>query len=41
MNKEYPDVEHDILEKKALTDEMKKKLTEAISKFKEQFKSSP
>ncbi len=38
MDKEYPDVEHEIREKKAISDLVKQKLTEAIKKFKQQFK---
>ncbi|MBI3316870.1 MAG: F0F1 ATP synthase subunit alpha [Candidatus Omnitrophica bacterium] len=38
LDKNYPDVEHDIRQKKAISDETKRKLTEGISKFKEQFR---
>ncbi|MBN1688927.1 MAG: F0F1 ATP synthase subunit alpha [Candidatus Omnitrophica bacterium] len=37
VEKNYPDVEHWIREKKALSDELKTKLTDAIRKFKGQF----
>ena len=36
--KNYPDIEHEIREKKALSDDLKKKLQQAIAKFKQEFK---
>ncbi len=38
MDKNYPDVEHDIAAKKSIGEETKRKLAEAVRKFKEQFK---
>ena len=38
LDKNYPDVEHEVREKKAISDEGKKKLAQAVTKFKEQFK---
>lgn len=38
MDKNYPDIEHEITQKKAISDDLKKKMTEAVSKFKQQFK---
>jgi len=37
MDAHYPGVEHEITEKKQLSDSLKSKLTEAIHKFKQQF----
>ena len=37
MDKNYPDIEHDISQKKAISDDLKKKMTEAYTKFKQQF----
>ena len=37
IDKNYHDIEHDIREKKAISDDVKKKMTEAINKFKGQF----
>jgi len=39
MEKEYPDVEHSIATSKDLDENTEKKLSEAITKFKEQFKA--
>jgi F-type H+-transporting ATPase subunit alpha len=38
LDKNYADIEHEIREKKAISDEAKKKLTQAITKFKQEFK---
>ncbi len=38
LDKNYPDIEHEIREKKAIGDVLKKKMTDAILKFKTQFK---
>ncbi len=38
LDKNYADIEHEIREKKAMSDDLKKKLSQAIKKFKEQFK---
>jgi F-type H+-transporting ATPase subunit alpha len=38
MDKNYPDVEHTICEKKAISDEFKKTMGDAVIKFKQQFK---
>ncbi len=38
LDKNYADIEHDIREKKAMSDDVKKKLTQALNKFKESFK---
>ena len=38
MEKNYPDVEHEIREKKAISDALKSKMKEAVLKFKGQFK---
>ncbi|MBI3313661.1 MAG: F0F1 ATP synthase subunit alpha [Candidatus Omnitrophica bacterium] len=38
LDKNYPDIEHEVREKKAISDEAKKKLSQAVNKFKEQFK---
>jgi F-type H+-transporting ATPase subunit alpha len=37
MDQKYPDLEHEIREKKIISDTLKSKLTEAIKKFKEEF----
>ena len=38
LDKNYPDIEHEVREKKAFSDDAKKKLTQAINKFKQEFK---
>lgn len=38
LDKNFADIEHDIREKKVLSDEIKKKLVQALTKFKESFK---
>lgn len=38
LDKHYANIEHEIREKKAMSDDLKKKLTQAINQFKESFK---
>ncbi len=38
MDKQYPDVEHTIREKKAISDELKTTMKQAVTKFKQSFK---
>ena len=38
LDKNYPDIEHEVREKKAISDDGKKKLTQAITQFKQEFK---
>ncbi len=37
MDKNYPDIEHEIREKKAVSDDLKKKISDAMRKFKQQY----